>query len=165
MNKRVLRGVILLVIGALVLGGCANVREKFVRKKKKPKEDAFVPVLVPETYLPDDQNAVKMYGKHYTLWRTWYNEMKTALYMSENQKRKIHILTQMAKALESMAAILPAELQTGMQKQAQKMRDLVAYVDRPDFLWEESVLEKRLRLIEKDVRNNYYPDRITEQLQ
>lgn len=150
--------VCMMLLVSMSLSGCANVREKFVRKKKKEKQDAFVPVLTPEAYTNASNDPLKAYQQHYTLWRTWYNEINVAFDYDESQKRKLHLMREAAKQLQAMAALLPESERQGMDDLIWRMNDLIAYVDRPSVMWERLVVERKLRLIEKDVRNQFKPD-------
>ena len=108
------------VIGCCLLAfilsaaGCASLREKFIRKKKKEKgqeqAQAFIPVLEPEEYAVKVYTPEQRYRHHYALWKVWNEELLTTIRETESDRRERgadkkqkYLLNQLITQLQEMS--------------------------------------------------------------
>lgn len=83
-----LSGICLLValsFAAVSISGCADLKNKFVRKKKeKPQAKRYYAV---KTY--HVKPSIELYTKRYVLWKTWHDELEAVLTNSNFKKPRM----------------------------------------------------------------------------
>jgi tRNA uridine 5-carbamoylmethylation protein Kti12 len=99
---------------------------KFTRKPKK-KEAKEEIVLVPQDYSPSDIPVEDRYRQYFLFWKSWQEELISALASSESHKKKISCLEEAIKNLESLRLLLYEE----------KQKDLDSYLSQLHRLKEE----------------------------
>jgi tRNA splicing endonuclease len=104
MNTRKLRVIVAIFVAFAFLSGCAQIKDKFVRKKKEdPTLKRYIPV---REY--DVHPNMELYTKRYIFWKNWQTELLKVLGDS-NQKKKITAAQEAISNLMSMKNMLVDE--------------------------------------------------------
>ena len=104
MNTRKLHVIVAIFVALAFLSGCAQIKDKFVRKKKEdPTLKRYIPV---REY--DVHPNMELYTKRYIFWKNWQTELLKVLGDS-NQKKKITAAQEAISNLMSMKNMLVDE--------------------------------------------------------
>lgn len=153
-----------LLIMTLTLDGCAPLRKKFTRKKKKDrKEPQEVPILEPIDYPEKVYSPLNTYKHHYSLWQVWHKELISDLSIGASSKKRLrHHLNQAIVNLEEIKGLLVEEKQAlliASLKHLYRFRnDLEAALPSMSL----SSWEIKLRSIERKIRSAYSVKKIEE---
>lgn len=125
MKKQItLSGICLLValcFASVSLSGCADLRNKFIRKKKeKPQAKRYYAV---KTY--HVKPSIELYTKRYVLWRSWQSELEAVL-TNSNFKKPRMAAEQALSNLTDMRNMLVDE----KADQLQRYVDDMTYVEK-----------------------------------
>jgi hypothetical protein len=130
MRASTLRGIAacLVLLFVAQASGCETLRKKFIRKRKTTttKEDMIVS---PRDYSAHPFPNAVMYKQYFTYWKSWNQELVTALNDKASNKKVLECIEQAGVNLKKMATYL----------QDKEAAALSAYIDKTD------VLEARIR--------------------
>ncbi len=144
------------------LTGCATVQKKFTRKKKEPAHVAAAIYFEEGPYQKKYSN-VYYYKSHYTLWKTWHEDLVKGIggnrrKTQRNAEETLNHLTEMRNYLipEKQKELDPlvAEL-----TQYAKKFETGAYSKS-----EEPGMRTELEKIRRLVNNDFYYDKVTSQI-
>lgn len=129
------------------LTGCASLRKKFIRKKKKPKD------VTPHYYSIQKYDilpSIELYTKHYVFWRSWHNEIIELL--GENSKKDKRCIDEMVGNLEDMKTLLVDEKGEELERHIQVLRGIEKDIAGQKLTFGAKtrvrrVLEKQFKLI------------------
>lgn len=110
-----------LALASLSLGGCSDLKDKFVRKKK-PKAEAKRYYAVKEYHISP---SIELYTKRYVLWKNWQRELEAVL-NDTNFKKPRMAADQCLSNLVDMKNMLVDE----KGDQLQKYIDDMAWVEK-----------------------------------
>ena len=125
MTRQLRTAFLFLIICSLLFTacGCASFRRKFVRKSKTEEKKGDV-VVAFENY-PDAPFAKDLVYKNYLLyWKSWVDELITALGQGGSRKKRIDCAEQALSNLSSMQGMLIEERRSGLQKYIDELKDI-----------------------------------------
>jgi len=148
--------VILLFSVSVFTSGCEPLRKKFIRKKKKDRENKeFVPVLEPVDYPAKIVTSEGIYSHHLNLWKVWYKDIVTAFEEKASDKRKKYLFSQMVLQLEEMYKVVSDVKRVELSKHLKKMNEFKDQMDMPSQVRNDSTIIMRVGRIDKEIRNNF----------
>lgn len=148
--------------GAAALSGCAPLKKKFTRKKDPDKIREVIPVLDPIDYPAAVDSPESMYAQAYSLWKVWHRELIEKLDTNEdNEKYITRLFTEDVQQLEKMAALLQDDAKRNLGLQIDTLRSAMEAYAEPAGMRNISVIKRKLRGIDKEVRNGFAPKAAT----
>lgn len=157
--------VTLCVAMIVVSSGCAPLKKKFIRQKKKDKEAAsdFVPVLEPEVYPVKTLGPGDIYAQQYSLFVLWISDFADNYETIRNDKRMLNDLESALKSVEEMIN----QLQSPLAEDLGKIKNQMVWVRdeyvKPASFRNTSRINSEVREIERNVRKNFKPNLVSEQ--
>jgi hypothetical protein len=106
--------------------GCDSFVRKFTRKSKNEKNNAEELVLMPQEYKPPKITKEDTYRKYFLYWKSWQDELITALTDGLSDKKRIDCANQAIKNLEEMRNVLQQANQQKLDvyiRQLSELRD------------------------------------------
>ena len=145
MNKRVWIVVLLFIFSVSNLTGCANLKKKFTRKKKK-KDELPMYYNVKEY---DIKPSLELYTKHYIYWKNWNRDLLDNL--GKNSKKDRENVNQVIGELVAMRAMLNPPKYDDMQKHLDRMHEIKSFLlqGRKDA----TTMARIRRMVEIEQRN------------
>ena len=122
MSKRLWVILLLVVFSISNLTGCASLKKKFTRKKKKKDE-------LPRYYnikKYDITPSLELYTKHYIYWKNWNRDLIDNL--GKNSKKDRENVNQIIGELVAMRAMLNPPKYDDMQKHLDRMHEIKNYM-------------------------------------
>lgn len=152
---------VLAIFLILNLAGCATVQKKFTRKKKEKYEPAVI-YLEETTYQKKFSNDY-YYKTHYTMWRTWHDELIKQL--GGNSKKLSRCAQETYNHLVEMNRYLNDEKKAALQPIMESVSRLTKKIDEGNVSSSDignvrTELEKDRRLIS----NDFYYDKVKDSL-
>ncbi len=175
LNSRFMRKLIVvccLLTFIFSAAGCEPLRKKFVRKKKKDKDEmqAFIPVLEPEEYAVKVYTPEERYRQHYSLWRAWNDEFLSTVQEMESDrqgrssdKKQKYLLGQIISQLQEMSPWVQAAQQQELQAIRDVLNALLARYEKPPEMRNMSAIRKDVETNAKKVRLQLNPDILLKQ--
>lgn len=157
-QKEFLSHVCFLIGISVLCGGCQPLRQKFIRKKTKMKEEKFIPILEPVDY---GQNAVSMEEKYthfYLVYTVWEKELVTAIEEDDSEKRLKNHLEQLVLQLQEMQKVAPIEIRNSLAEIIMNYQSLGPQIDKSKVFRNEDYIVSQMRKLERKVRNELKPD-------
>ena len=151
---------------SLVLSGCEPLRKKFIRKKKKEREETTesIPILEPMEYPAKVDTPQDMYKYHYSLWQVWHKELINDILDNASQKHALFSLSQVILHLEEIKKLLSEEKQDVLSKDIKSLEimqdDFRSSLSNRD----ETTLKLKLESMEKRIRKAYAFKNIQESI-
>ncbi len=158
-KRQITQIVILVTLYSLLatLLGCEAFVRKFTRKPKK-KEAKEEIVLVPQDYSPSDISVEDRYRQYFLFWKSWQEELITALSSSASQKKKISCLEEAVKNLESLRPLLYEEKQRDLDSFLSQLRRLGEQIRQNIYGTQSSRLKKKAESLKRAIlRDLSYP--------
>ena len=116
--------------------GCEAFTRKFTRKRKRVKLEE--PVFVPEEYSLADVPVEQRYRQYFLFWKSWQDELITALASSSSYKKRKDCIKQAIDNLKELRTFLFEE----------KQKELDVYLER-------------LRRLENEISKDIYGKKLT----
>jgi Ni,Fe-hydrogenase I large subunit len=143
---QILIALLISLLFAMNLCGCAELQKKFIRKKKTVKAE-------PHYYRIQDYKvkpSIELYTQHYVYWRSWNREIVEMLGI--NSKKDKRCISEMIGNLEDMASMLIDEKAQELDKHIQVIRGIENDIQRGNMSFAtksriKKVLEKEFALI------------------
>ncbi|MDD5634945.1 MAG: hypothetical protein PHW46_06690 [Candidatus Omnitrophica bacterium] len=138
----------------VLLSGCAQLKDKFVRKPKKvEKPMRYIPVREYEVH-----PSLDLYTKRYIYWKNWHNELLDVLDDS-NHKKKVVAAEQAMSNLMDMQHMLTEEKAEGLQKYIDEMTKIEKEIKsqklpQGNVVWVRKKLESLGREVKRDYSYN-----------
>jgi len=156
-NKLLLVGVCLLTF---CLNGCAPLKRKFTRKKKKDKVEKFIPVLDPIDYPAPSHSAQERYAYHYSLWRVWSRDLLQTFDRKEaRDKNQKYLLGQMLEQLKEMKKWISPEKEDGLNEVMEELRAIQDLFAKPVSLRNKFSIKKKLERNARKIRYGLKPEK------
>ena len=148
------------------LSGCEPLRKKFIRKKKKEKEETAetIPILEPVDYPEKIHTVDDLYLDHYSLWQTWQKELLISLEESRNSKRQLNNIDQAMLQLGEMQKLLLPESQEPLKNIIEKLRAVREELSTPVPLHNTVEMKLELHSLEREIRENFKPRQVQAHL-
>jgi hypothetical protein len=162
-NQRLVIGLCFLML-VMNFSGCASMRKKFVRQKKKGKnvEKEFVPVLDPREYEPVVFLAEEKYRHHYNLWKVWEKTLNQEVMERSSEKRLLYTINQLLVHVYEMRKRIVEDQQAMFDDVIAGYEKIQKGFQDSDPIGLSSRIERRLRLLEKKVRNELAPQKVKD---
>ena len=154
--------IILLGTLFLSLAGCSTLPKKFIRKKKEPDHKPAVVFLEEGPFQKKYSNAY-YYKTHYTLWKTWQDEILSNL--GGNGKKLNRSTEEAYSHLEQMYRYLKPEKQAQLKP---LLDELKGYMDKFDTTnvsrTQAASMRSDLERLRRLVANDFYYDKVQSDL-
>jgi len=143
----------------LALSGCAPLRKKFIRKKKKDQatDSKFIPVLDPIDYPEKIYSAEENYKYHYSLWKVWNKDLLQVIERGGSGKRQKYLIDQSIKQLEEMRDLLNDAKQAGLTELVGKLKGVRQDYDKPSSMRNNFSIRSKIKRNAKKIRNGFSP--------
>ena len=158
-----------IVVGLLFVicfsSGCQTLRKKFVRPKKKLSDfKKTIPILEPIVYPRNNKSSEQKYRHSYTLAQVWIKELENLIRRTRKTryvKREIYLINQILEQFNTMQENLTED-------KSDELRRIINDIEswRPPYkkgiVWRQYryKLERRLRIINKEIRKRYQPNSV-----
>jgi len=140
------------------LGGCAPLRKKFTRQKKKGDEfNKIQPVLEPIDYSKEGLLAKDRYSYHFSLWRALSGEMIKSIEMDSSDKRQKHLLDLLVEQLGGMRKWLNDQAQLRLDEVIKDVEKVENEFKKPRALRNSSSITLRLEKTERKIKKDFSP--------
>jgi len=113
------------------LVGCEAFTRKFARKRKKTKAEE--PVFVPKEYLLSDVPVEERYRQYFLFWRSWQDELITALGSSSSHKKREDCIREAIQNLGDLRPLLFEEKQKELDVYLEKLRRLENEISKDTY--------------------------------
>ena len=167
MGRRVCLGGMITVFLLVTLGlsGCQPLRKKFIRQKKKDKEDSeLTPILEPIEYPEKVHSPEGLYKEHYSFWQVWYGDLLAAIDDQESQKRQVYNIDKAIAHLEEMKRLLVPKEQRNLKMFIESLGKLRERLRQPSVLGSSTSIKLELESIGKKIRQEYRFVKVKEAL-
>ncbi|MDD2657757.1 MAG: hypothetical protein PHD04_03825 [Candidatus Pacebacteria bacterium] len=104
--------------------GCDSFARKSTRKTKKENLPVEEMVLAPEEYKPPQLSAEERYRQYFLYWKSWHDELITAIADKASQKRKIDCAMEAIENLVNLRGLLNQAAQVKLDIQINKLKEL-----------------------------------------
>jgi hypothetical protein len=142
----------LLLISTLT--GCEAFVRKFTRKTKKSKE-AELPVLSPKEYLTSDIPKEERYRRYFVFWKSWQDELITALGSSASYKKRQSCLKEAIKNLAELKPFLFEEKQKELDYYLEKLKQLQQDLSKDIYGTKSNIYKGRAESLKRDIWRNF----------
>jgi len=144
----------------LAVSGCAPLRKKFTRKKKKDKEEShkFIPVLEPVDYPDKIRSPQEEYKHHYSLWKIWDRDLIQAIEQDGSDKRQRYLLGQSIERLEEMKKLLDGVQQARLAELVDELQGIRQVYQKPPAMRNTFSIKKKIERNARKIRNEFAPN-------
>ena len=134
--------------------GCEAFVKKFTRRPKRStvKEE---PVLAPEEYPLSDISTEERYRQYFLFWKSWQDELITALGSSDSHKKRQDCLKQAIKNLEEMRFLLFEEKQKELDVYLERLRHLANEISQDVYGSRLTVHKGRAESLKRDILRDF----------
>ena len=151
MRKNLLRflSLLIVVIFALNMSGCASLRKKFTRKRvTKQTKPVFYSV-----HKYDVKPSMELYEKHYIFWANWHSKITAEL--GNNFKNDNRCMQEIVGNLDDMYALLSDEEGDKLKPHIDYIKEAKVIIDKRNMTeFNETrirrILERESRTIERE---------------
>jgi hypothetical protein len=156
--------IICFTLAAFFLTGCQPLRKKFVRQKKKDKEEDIIPVLNPIDYEPSRVSPKERYEYHYSLWRVWYKEFHLEMTTDKrtSDKRQRYLLQEMITQIEEMRKWIVEEKQRELSVFLESLYKAQEDMQTTALTRNNRAVKRQVDRAEKGIRINFKPRLVEE---
>ena len=149
--KKIKGVTVMLVCVALVLSGCAQIRDKFVRKpKEEPKGKRYYTV---RSY--DVTPNMELYTKRYIFWKNWHRELLDKL-DGGNHKKIVVAVEQDVSNLWDMYRMLDDEKGDKLKVIIDQMMEMEDTIKKSKITSGNRVrIRRKLELLGKEVKKDF----------
>jgi hypothetical protein len=144
--------------------GCASLKKKFTRQKKKQAREEFIPVLDPIDYAPLVVSAQQQYQRHYSLWKIWQRDLVQNIEAGAPQKKQRYLFEQMIVQLREMGAWLPGNKRAELLVFVEELEGILASYETPAPLRDAFSIKRKIESNAKKVRVAFDPKVVQEHL-
>ncbi len=155
---------VLILALVLPLEGCANLRRKFTRKKKKKDAVQDVPIWEPEDYPEKIYSKKDMYEKNYRLWKVWSDELLFDLSRKAGEQRLAYLLRKCITHLEEMASVLTSEKAEKLNGYIRLLREHYTVLSDPAIVRDSAAMRNKIDSLMRRVLRDFKPVQVQEDL-
>ena len=160
MRKKLIYG--LLALAVLGVSGCASLPKKFIRKKPEPKHTPSVVFVDQGPYQKKFSNEY-YYKTHYTLWKTWQDEILTNL--GGNSKKVARSAEEAYSHLEQMGRYLKPEKQAQLKPLIDELGNYMhRFQERGESHSAVMAMKSDLDTLRRRVNNDFYYEKVKADL-
>ncbi len=160
MRKRI--GIVLiLAIMAGSITGCAQLRDKFVRKSKEEEKPVRQYYAVREY---DVHPNMDLYTKRYIFWKTWHKELLDVLDSDNSKKIKVAAEQELSNLID-MRNMLNDEKAGQIQEYVDELTTIEQTIRKEGITRGNKVgIRRRLELLGKNVKRDFSYNKVTGML-
>ena len=144
--------------------GCASLKKKFTRQKKKQVHEEFVPVLDPIDYAPPVVSAQQEYRQHYSIWKIWQRDLVQNIEADAPEKKQRYLLEQMIAQLREMEKWLLEEKRARLSVLVGELEGILQSYETPAPLRDASSTKRKIEANAKKVRAAFDPKVVKDYL-
>ena len=160
-NQIQLMGVASFVILTLVVSGCAPLKKKFTREKKKTNVSDVEPVLVPVDYSQNPLFSQERYQHHYALWKAWHKEFDQGVDFKNPPKRLKFLVARIIVEVEGMEEYTNSEAnKASLAEFKKKYQEVEKEFNKPDAMLDVLSIRRKLERLGKEGREQFSPQAI-----
>lgn len=149
---KMLSAVMGVVIGGLLLSGCAQMRDKFVRTRK---DDSSELPRYQQVRSYTVRPTLELYTQRYVYWNSWHNELLAVL-DDTNHKKKTMAAQQALSNMISMSRMLEDDLREELLSHVDEMRDIERQIARARLTSAtEMRIRRRLETMGRQIRRDF----------
>ena len=152
---------LLLLTVVLGLTGCGSMQKKFTRKKKVEKHVPAVIYVEQGPYQKKFSNDY-YYRTHYTLWRTWHDELIDGI--GGNSKKMNRSGEETISHLEQMKNYLKPERRSEIEGHIRDLKSAVTKVESGLNDSQQGTAKVELERIRRLISHDFYYDKIQKDL-
>ncbi len=133
--------------------GCAQLREKFVRKSKEDEEPAARRYYAVKAY--DVHPSLELYTKRYIFWKNWHSELLAVL-MHTNHKKTVVAAEQTLSNLMDMQGMLVDEKAEDLQVSIDEMAGIEEKIKSERITKGNEVrMRRKLETLERKIKRDF----------
>ena len=144
--------------------GCASLKKKFTRQKKKQVHEEFVPVLDPIDYAPPVVSAQQEYRQHYSIWKIWQRDLVQNIEADAPEKKQRYLLEQMIAQLREMDKWLLEGKRAELLVLVEELEGVLKSYETPAPLRNMFSVKKKVESNAKKVRAAFDPKVVQDYL-
>ncbi len=152
---------LLLAVSVFYMTGCETVQRKFTPKKKTPSHVASSIFFEEGAYQKKFSNDY-YYKTHYTLWRTWHDELLQSL--GGNDKKANRAAEEAVGNLQQMQQYLVPDKFAQLQIIINDLEAVIKRMDQASGTSQIGPFRTELERIRRAVGNDFYYDKVKESL-
>ena len=149
------------LVSLALLTGCETVQRKFTPKRKEPKHVATSIYFQEGEYQKKFSNDY-YYKTHYTLWRTWHDELMDNL--GSNGKKVDRAAQEAVGHLQQMQQYLKPEPHAQLEVLINDLAEVVKKLDDSGRTSQTGPIRTELERIRRAVGRDFYYDKIKDGL-
>ncbi len=143
---------LLAILLAFSLSGCAQLKDKFVPKPKEEDIETQTYYVVREY---DVTPSIELYTKRYTFWKNWHGEFLSVL-LASNHKKKVVAVEQTLSNLMDMQSMLVENEAIKLQRSIDQMIEIEAVIKRERVTAGNEVrLRRKLETLQRGIRTRF----------
>lgn len=151
MQNKSSRILVILVAVTLALSGCAQMKDKFIRKPKEKKRIQRYRAV--KTY--DIHPSLELYTKRYVFWKNWHREILAVL-RDANHKKKVVAIEQEVSNLMDMRNMLTDEKSDQLQELIDKMSEVETVIKKERITQgNETRVRKKLESLGRKIKADF----------
>ncbi|HOW42529.1 MAG TPA: hypothetical protein P5110_02955 [Candidatus Omnitrophota bacterium] len=156
----------MVVCAAVLLGsvGCETVAKKFRRKPKKEQSNQEEMVIAPQEYPVVLVSNQQLYQDAFLYWRTWQDELISALSNSTNRKKFQDTIKEARRNLQDMAALLRPARREALLKYSDRMESLREDIGKDIYNTRIQEHLRKAEEIKNRVRDQFKYDRVKDDI-
>ena len=138
--------------------GCEAFVKKFTRKHKKSKIKEEV-ILDPQDYSLSDIPIEERYRQYFLFWKSWQDELITALSTSASHKKRQTCVKEAIKNLGELRPLLFAEKQKELNVYLEKLRQLENEIKKDTYGARLAIHRNRAESLKRNILRDFsYPE-------
>ena len=146
------RVLVAIILSVAMMSGCADLKNKFVRKNKDEKPTYKKYQSVREYNV---KPSLKLYTKRYTYWKSWHRELLDVL-PDSNKKKKITAIEQEISNLIDMQNMLIEEKSVSAQKYVDELTAIeVQFKKGPITSGQEVRIRRKLETLGRQIKLHF----------
>lgn len=152
MKGHLFRVVVGVAVSVMMVSGCADFKDKFVRKKKEdtPVYKKYQPVREYNV-----KPSIELYQKRYIYWKSWHRELLDVL-RDTNKKKKVTAIEQEISNLIDMQNMLIEEKSVEMQPYIDELTEIeVTFKKGPITSGNEVRIRRQLETLGRQIKLHY----------
>lgn len=162
--KSEVRILIMILSFAILLSGCEAFVRKFTRKSKKdnlPKEEL---VLEPQEYKAAIQNKEELYRKYFLYWRSWHDELLSALSYGGSHKKQLDCAAEAIKNLENLRPLLDEPALGKLGIHLQELKRITLQIEKDTYNNNSARSRGSLERLRRNILREFSYDKIKDHL-
>ncbi len=157
-NKTDLLRITALFLSMVILfSGCAQIKEKFIRKSKDPKVESKRYQVVREYKVRPN---LELYKKRYVFWKSWHRELLSVL-RDSNRKKPLSAVREDISNLSDMRNMLTDDKAEGVKALIDIMEECEKILKERKITPGNDVrIRKKLKSVRTQVEKNFSPKKV-----